>query len=98
VKIIGYAPTCLQQFFAISAERRLTHPAVTAITSGAKVSLFGKRSRGPDLRRSTVASAKSYRVGLKRLPAQAPSEPCAKVSPHTAQAFQWAPLGRECPG
>jgi LysR family transcriptional regulator, transcriptional activator of nhaA len=41
VKIIGHAPKCLQQFFAISAERRLTYPAVTAITSGAKASMFG---------------------------------------------------------
>lgn len=44
VKLIGHAPKCRQQFYAISAERRLTHPAVTAITSDAKVSLFGKRS------------------------------------------------------
>lgn len=33
VKIIGHAPKCIQQFYAISAERRLTHPAVVAITT-----------------------------------------------------------------
>ncbi|MHB9005928.1 MAG: LysR family transcriptional regulator [Limisphaerales bacterium] len=33
VKIIGHAPKCMQQFYAISAERRLTHPAVLAITA-----------------------------------------------------------------
>jgi len=42
VQIIGQAPTCIQQFYAISAERRLTHPAVVAITSQAEASLFRK--------------------------------------------------------
>jgi len=27
-----------------------------------------------------------------------PSEPCVKVSLHTAQAFQWTPLDAGCPG
>jgi LysR family transcriptional regulator, transcriptional activator of nhaA len=40
VKVIGKAPGCLQQFYAISAERRLTHPAVVAITSQARSALF----------------------------------------------------------
>lgn len=39
VRIIGHAPECVQQFFAISAERRLTHPAVTAITAQARAAL-----------------------------------------------------------
>jgi LysR family transcriptional activator of nhaA len=43
VEIIGHAPKCSQQFYAISAERRLTHPAVVAITARAQVSLSGRR-------------------------------------------------------
>jgi LysR family transcriptional activator of nhaA len=41
VKVIGQAPRCTQSFFAISAERRLEHPAVLAITARAQTSLFG---------------------------------------------------------
>ena len=37
VKIIGEIPECLQHFYAISAERRVTHPAVVAITAGVSV-------------------------------------------------------------
>lgn len=33
VRVIGRAETCRQQFYAITAERRLVHPAVVAITS-----------------------------------------------------------------
>lgn len=40
-KIVGRAEDCRQQFYAISAERRLTHPAVQAITSQAQKALFG---------------------------------------------------------
>lgn len=36
VRTIGQAPECIQHFFAISAERRLTHPAVVAITAPSK--------------------------------------------------------------
>ncbi|MBI2929459.1 MAG: LysR family transcriptional regulator [Verrucomicrobia bacterium] len=39
VKIIGHAPKCSQHFYAISAERRLTHPAVVAITARAQAVL-----------------------------------------------------------
>jgi LysR family transcriptional activator of nhaA len=44
VSLIGHAETCRQQYYAISAERRLVHPAVVAITSQAQGSLFGKAS------------------------------------------------------
>jgi LysR family transcriptional regulator, transcriptional activator of nhaA len=36
VNVIGHAPECVQRFYAISAERRLTHPAVVAITAQAQ--------------------------------------------------------------
>ena len=40
-QIIGRTEDCRQQFYAISPERRLTHPAVQAITSQAKTMLLG---------------------------------------------------------
>ena len=44
VRLIGSTETCRQQFYAISAERRLVHPAVVAITSQAQAALFRKTS------------------------------------------------------
>jgi LysR family transcriptional regulator, transcriptional activator of nhaA len=49
--VIGQADECREQFYAISAERRLTHPAVVAITSSARTSLFGAGRIGPLSRR-----------------------------------------------
>jgi LysR family transcriptional regulator, transcriptional activator of nhaA len=40
VKVIGEVPNCVQQFYAVSADRRLSHPAVLAITAQARTSLF----------------------------------------------------------
>ncbi len=40
-QIVGQAKGCTVQFYAISAERKLTHPAVVAITSNARSKLFG---------------------------------------------------------
>ena len=40
-QIIGSAKECRQQFHAISAERKLTHPAVLAITANAHAALKG---------------------------------------------------------
>ena len=39
---IGNCDDCREQFFAISAQRKLQHPAVAAITDTARSSLFGK--------------------------------------------------------
>lgn len=44
---IGRAEECRQEFFAISAEQTLTHPAVVAITSAARESLFGSARQVP---------------------------------------------------
>ena len=41
--VIGRTEECQQQFYAITPERKLTHLAVTAITSGARRRLFAKR-------------------------------------------------------
>ena len=39
-RVIGQTDECQQQFYAITPERKLTHPAVAAITSGARDRLF----------------------------------------------------------
>ena len=39
-QVIGQTDECQQQFYAITPERKLTHPAVAAITSGARGRLF----------------------------------------------------------
>jgi LysR family transcriptional regulator, transcriptional activator of nhaA len=41
VQIVGHVPDIRQQFFAVSAERRLEHPAVSAIARAARMRLFG---------------------------------------------------------
>ena len=40
--VIGKTDACRQRFYAITPERKMTHPAVTAITSDAHTSLFAK--------------------------------------------------------
>jgi len=42
-RAIGQTEDCKQQFYAITPERKLTHPAVTAITSDARDHLFAKK-------------------------------------------------------
>jgi LysR family transcriptional activator of nhaA len=42
VRKLGHADGVMESFFAISAERRLTHPAVLAITEAARHELFAK--------------------------------------------------------
>jgi LysR family transcriptional activator of nhaA len=41
VRVTGRVDAIRERFYAISAERRITHPAVTAITSAARSNLFG---------------------------------------------------------
>jgi len=41
VQVVGRLADVTQQFFAISAERRIEHPAVTAIARAARTRLFG---------------------------------------------------------
>lgn len=41
VRVVGRAPQVRERFFAISAERRIRHPAVHLITSAAQRDLFG---------------------------------------------------------
>lgn len=43
--IIGQTESCRQRFYAITPERKLTHPAVTAITSDARHRLFVKKGK-----------------------------------------------------
>jgi LysR family transcriptional activator of nhaA len=41
VSVIGATEDCRERFFALSAERRLKHPAVIAISQTARSDLFG---------------------------------------------------------
>ena len=41
VDVVGRLPELTQQFYAVSAERRIEHPAVTAIANAARTRLFG---------------------------------------------------------
>jgi LysR family transcriptional activator of nhaA len=41
VRVVGRVPDARERFYAISAERRLKHPAVVAISSAARTELFG---------------------------------------------------------
>ncbi len=41
VQVVGRSDEMVEQFFAISAERRITHPGVAAITAAARGDLFG---------------------------------------------------------
>lgn len=45
VVAIGRTEAVTEQFYAISVERRLTHPAVVAISTAARQELFGQRAR-----------------------------------------------------
>ena len=42
VKVLGRAPELVEEFFAISPERRITHPCVAAITHAARVKFLRK--------------------------------------------------------
>jgi LysR family transcriptional regulator, transcriptional activator of nhaA len=40
VKVLGRSPELLEEFFAISAQRRITHPCVVAMTTAARSEIF----------------------------------------------------------
>jgi LysR family transcriptional activator of nhaA len=54
-RIVGTADACRVQFHAITAERRIVHPAVALITEQARNHLFGRSSGA--LRRSNARTA-----------------------------------------
>lgn len=43
VKVVGRVDEIRERYYAISSERKLTHPAVVAITEGARSSVFAER-------------------------------------------------------
>ncbi len=45
VRALGATPDVVEEFFAISIERRITHPCVTAITEAARNELFAPAAR-----------------------------------------------------
>ncbi len=53
VRAIGATPEVMEEFFAISVERRITHPCVTAITEAARNRLFAEPVRRRGKRSST---------------------------------------------
>lgn len=53
VRAIGATPEVVEEFFAISVERRITHPCVTAITEAARNRLFAEPLRRRGKRSST---------------------------------------------
>ncbi|MEY3125736.1 MAG: hypothetical protein RLZZ573_2256, partial [Pseudomonadota bacterium] len=44
VEVIGRTDELVEEFFAVSVERRITHPCVVAITDAARGQLFTKES------------------------------------------------------
>jgi LysR family transcriptional activator of nhaA len=50
VRALGATPEVVEEFFAISIERRITHPCVTAITEAARKGLFRATARRRDRR------------------------------------------------
>lgn len=53
VRAIGATPAVVEEFFAISIERRITHPCVTAITEAARTRLFAEPMRRQAKRSTT---------------------------------------------
>ncbi len=45
MRVVACLPDVRERFYAISAERRLAHPAVVAISSAAKRDLFGEEPK-----------------------------------------------------
>jgi LysR family transcriptional activator of nhaA len=48
VALVGRLETAKEDFYAISAERKIKHPAVAAISEQARQSLFVNRGKQPD--------------------------------------------------
>jgi LysR family transcriptional activator of nhaA len=44
VRVVGRSEEVRQQFFAISGERKIKHPAVVAICEAARQDIFGRRA------------------------------------------------------
>jgi len=45
VEVIGQTDDVSERFYAISVQRRLTHPAVVAVNNAARLELFSTRRR-----------------------------------------------------
>jgi LysR family transcriptional activator of nhaA len=59
LRLIGRTEACRQQFYVISAERRLVHPAVLAITQQAEAVLRQRQRRGQRARLGRERQASS---------------------------------------
>jgi LysR family transcriptional activator of nhaA len=58
VAVVGHVKQVRQQFYAISVERRVQHPAVLAIIKAAQQEVFGAASRSPRSRPTKRRSAR----------------------------------------
>ena len=47
VGLVGKTSELVEEFFAISVERRITHPWLSAITRAARAKLFALQARRP---------------------------------------------------
>jgi hypothetical protein len=47
VAVVGQVPSIKQQFYAISVERKIKHPAVAAICAAARSSIFNVPAEAP---------------------------------------------------
>jgi len=84
VKTLGRTREVLEEFFAISVERRVTHPCVVAITGAARTRLFvtGDRPQSPHQRGQNYRRAAP---GGTEMPTTQPA-----VTPQAAPAASWS--------
>jgi LysR family transcriptional activator of nhaA len=47
VRVVGRSEAVRQQFYAISVERKIKHPAVVAICEAARQDIFSKKNASP---------------------------------------------------
>ena len=47
VEVLGRSETLVEAFYAISLERRITHPCVAAITAAARGQFLAQRDQAP---------------------------------------------------
>ncbi len=66
VVVVGQVPTIKQQFYAISVERKIKHPAVAAICAAARSSIFHVPAEAPAVIAKIRAAAKPAKSNKRR--------------------------------
>ncbi|MFT3734840.1 MAG: transcriptional activator NhaR [Rhodocyclaceae bacterium] len=62
VKVLGRSDAVQETFYAISVERRISHPCVVAITTAARTRLFAQKGLAPDVPDKAVKPRTSRRA------------------------------------